>query len=207
MCWNHSMNFESAENDRSSNVVEFEQHHIANSWRGLVDSITWVRCCDTAKLVFDRQTDIVYQGERQDCFAMLDRLHTHTHTERERERERDSVSETDLKCCHAEQTDGLTDTCTFRCKQQSNERLKILVFQTCRVGYSSSRMRFMSHNWSATKQRLHPECSRDKPPFSFVRGQDSTMWDIVWVSPRGHRSVSVSRHFLQCNIKHCSLTH
>jgi len=30
------------------------------------------------------------------------------------------------------------------------------------------------------------ECSRDKPPFSFVRGQDSTMWDIVWVSPQGH---------------------
>ena len=40
------------------------------------------------------------------------------------------------------------------------------------------------------------ECSRDKPPFSFVRGQDSTMCDIVWVSPQGHRSVSVSRHFL-----------
>ena len=40
------------------------------------------------------------------------------------------------------------------------------------------------------------ECSRDKLPFSFVRGQDSTMWDIVWVSPQGHRSVSVSRHFL-----------
>ena len=40
------------------------------------------------------------------------------------------------------------------------------------------------------------ECSQDKPPFSFVRGQDSTMWDIVWVSPQGHRSVSVSRHFL-----------
>jgi len=40
------------------------------------------------------------------------------------------------------------------------------------------------------------ECSRDKPPFGFVRGQDSTMWDIVWVSPQGHRSVSVSRHFL-----------
>ena len=36
------------------------------------------------------------------------------------------------------------------------------------------------------------ECSRDKPPFSFVRGQDLTMWDIVWVSPQGHRSVSVS---------------
>ena len=40
------------------------------------------------------------------------------------------------------------------------------------------------------------ECSRDKPPFSFVRGQDLTMWDIVWVSPQRHRSVSVSRHFL-----------
>jgi len=40
------------------------------------------------------------------------------------------------------------------------------------------------------------ECSRDKPPFSFVRGQDSTMWNIIWVSPQGHRSVSVSCHFL-----------
>jgi len=38
------------------------------------------------------------------------------------------------------------------------------------------------------------QCSRDKPPFSFVRGQDSTMWDIVSVSPQRHRSVSVSRH-------------
>jgi len=40
------------------------------------------------------------------------------------------------------------------------------------------------------------ECSRDKPPFSFVGGQDSTMSDVVWVSPQGHRSMSVSRHFL-----------
>jgi len=40
------------------------------------------------------------------------------------------------------------------------------------------------------------EFSRDKPKFSFVRGQDLTMWDIVWVSPQGHRSVSVSCHFL-----------
>jgi len=31
-----------------------------------------------------------------------------------------------------------------------------------------------------------------------VRGQDSTMWDIVWVSPQGHRSESVRRQvFLQ----------
>jgi len=54
--------------------------------------------------------------------------------------------------------------------------------------------------WTITGQPQNSisfaECSRDKLPFSFVRGQDSTMWDIVWVSPQGHRSVSVSRHFL-----------
>jgi len=85
----------------------------------------------------------------------------------------------------------------------------------------------MNHNWSATKQRLHlqsvaeisrhsvlsghrlrqcgtssAECSRDKPPFSFVRAQPSTMWDIVWISPQGHRSVSVSRHFF-LQAPHC----
>jgi len=54
----------------------------------------------------------------------------------------------------------------------------------------------MNHTWSARKQRLHLQCSRDKLPFSFVRGQDSTVWDIVWVSPQGNRSVSVSHHFL-----------
>ena len=58
--------------------------------------------------------------------------------------------------------------------------------------YSSSRMRVMSHETASSSA----ECSRDKPPFSFVRGQDSTMWDIDWVSPQGHISVSVSRHFL-----------
>jgi len=50
-------------------------------------------------------------------------------------------------------------------------------------------MHVMNHNWSAMKQR-------DKPPFRFVRGQDSTTWNIVWVSPQGHRSVSVSQRFL-----------
>ena len=64
---------------------------------------------------------------------------------------------------------------------------------TC-IHYSSSRMRFVmvSHERASSSA----ECSRDKPPFSFVRGQDSTIWDIVWVSPQGHRSVSVSCHFL-----------
>ena len=53
--------------------------------------------------------------------------------------------------------------------------------------FTISCMRVMNHNWSASSST---ECSRDKPPFSFVRGQDSTMWDIIWVSPQGHRSVS-----------------
>ena len=30
---------------------------------------------------------------------------------------------------------------------------------------------------------------------SSASGQDSTMWDIIWVSSQGHRSVSVSRYF------------
>ena len=66
---------------------------------------------------------------------------------------------------------------------------------------SSSRMRVMNHNWSLVSHETassSAECSRDKPPFSFVRGQDSTMWNIIWISPQGHRStaVSVCRHFL-----------
>ena len=41
----------------------------------------------------------------------------------------------------------------------------------------------MSHNWSSHETASSSaECSRDKPPFSFVRGQDTTTWDIVWVS-------------------------
>ena len=62
---------------------------------------------------------------------------------------------------------------------------------------SSPHMRVINHNWSATKQHLHLQSVAEISRHSvFVRGQDSTMWDIVWVSPQGHRSVSVSRHFL-----------
>jgi len=42
------------------------------------------------------------------------------------------------------------------------------------------------------------ECSWDKPPFNFVRGRESTMWDIVCFSPQGHKSVAAWFHnFLQ----------
>jgi len=54
----------------------------------------------------------------------------------------------------------------------------------------------MNHNWSVTKQHLHPQSVAEIAAIQFVRGQDSTMWDIVWVSPQGHRSVSVNRQCL-----------
>ena len=60
---------------------------------------------------------------------------------------------------------------------------------------TSSRIRVMNHNVVSHETASSPtECSRDKP-FSFVRGQDSTMWDIVWVLPQGHNSMSISHHF------------
>ena len=46
---------------------------------------------------------------------------------------------------------------------------------------SSSRMRFMSHNWSATKQRLHPQSVAEISRHTVLSGQDSTMWDIGWL--------------------------
>jgi len=54
----------------------------------------------------------------------------------------------------------------------------------------------MNHNWSATKQHLHLQNVAEISRYSVLSGDKSRMWDIVWVSPQGHRSVSVSRHFL-----------
>jgi len=72
---------------------------------------------------------------------------------------------------------------------------------------SSSRMHVMNHNWSTMKQRLHPQSAAKISCHSVL--SDSTMWDIVWVSPQGHRSVSVSCHFLlqtlQCLQKEMAL--
>jgi len=49
----------------------------------------------------------------------------------------------------------------------------------------------MNHNWSARQQRLHLHSVAGISRHSVL-----SMWDIVWVSPQGHRSVSVSRRFL-----------
>jgi len=48
--------------------------------------------------------------------------------------------------------------------------------------YACHEPQLVSHETASSSE----ECSRDKMPFSFVSGQDSTMWDIVWVSPQGH---------------------
>jgi len=86
-------------------------------------------------------------------------------------------------------------TASDLCKIGSGATTGIMAGQSRIVGSStSSHLRVMNHNWSARKQRL--QRVKLGSPFSFVRGQDLTMWDIVWVSPQGHRSVSVSRHFL-----------
>jgi len=67
---------------------------------------------------------------------------------------------------------------------------------TFNILFNFSRMHVMNHNWSAMKQRLHPQSVAEISRQSVLSGQDSTMWDIVWVSPQEHISVSVSRHFL-----------
>ena len=63
-------------------------------------------------------------------------------------------------------------------------------------------MRVMNHNWSAMKQRLHPHSVAEISRHSVLSGdmQYLTMWDIVCVSPQVHRSVSVSRHFLETTV-------
>jgi len=46
-------------------------------------------------------------------------------------------------------------------------------------------------NSASPRTRQSAVCSFFSPPSNFVRGHDSTMWDIVWVTPRTHRSLSV----------------
>jgi len=71
--------------------------------------------------------------------------------------------------------------------------MKIRWFFTSSSSSSSSCTRVMNHNWSATKQRLHLQSVAEISRHSVLSG---TGFDVVWVSPQGHRSVSVSRYFL-----------
>jgi len=52
-------------------------------------------------------------------------------------------------------------------------------------------MRFMSHNWSATKQRLHLQSIAEISRHSVLSGYRIQQCET---SPQGHRSVSVSCH-------------
>jgi len=62
---------------------------------------------------------------------------------------------------------------------------------------SSSHMRVTNHNWSATKQQLHPHSVAEISCHSVLSGDRIQQCGTSsWVSPQGHRSVSVSCHFL-----------
>jgi len=65
----------------------------------------------------------------------------------------------------------------YICTLQHPRSLLVLTFKIA----TSSRMCIMNHNWSTTKQRLHPQSVADISRHSvFVRGQDSTMWNIIY---------------------------
>ena len=64
---------------------------------------------------------------------------------------------------------------------------------------SSSRMCVMNHNWSATKQRLHPRSVAEISRHSVLLGDRILQCGTSSGSrhgPQVYRSVSVSRHFL-----------
>jgi len=73
-----------------------------------------------------------------------------------------------------------------RADRQRNSRVLIITHS------SSFCMRVMNHNWSASKQRHHLQ-SVARISHHSALSEDSIVWDIVWVSPQGHRSVSASR--------------
>jgi len=68
--------------------------------------------------------------------------------------------------------------------------------------HSSSHMCVINHNWSATKQRLHPQSVAEISRHSVLSWDRIRQCDIVWVSPQGHRSVYVAISFCRhrCNV-------
>jgi len=61
------------------------------------------------------------------------------------------------------------------CKIKQNKEQK---GQKCQQSVVTGRLQLYCAVQYSTVQYC-AECSRDRLPFSFVRGQDSTMWDIV----------------------------
>ena len=72
-----------------------------------------------------------------------------------------------------------------------SNKISINIRQVSLLTTSSSRMHVMNHNWSATKQRLHPQSVAELSRHT-VLSRDR----IQECGTQGHSSVSVSRHFL-----------
>jgi len=90
----------------------------------------------------------------------------------------------------------LVHTAVCRRRQMLMMQLNVVLGLTFAV-FSSSRMRVIDHNWSATRQRLHLQSVAKISCHSVLSGDRIRQCeDIIWVSPQGHRSVSASRHFL-----------
>jgi len=91
---------------------------------------------------------------------------------------------------------------------------------------SSSRTRVVDHNWSATKQHFHPQSVAEISRHSVLsvvvhethtrrkrRGQDSTMWDIVYKVQQHYKCVqySIVYNWISChscfrNLEKCNVT-
>ena len=77
-----------------------------------------------------------------------------------------------VSCLHLQRLQNHDSTIAFYC---AIVILLLLLLLVC-VSFTI----LVSHETASSSA----ECSRDKPPFSFVRGQDSTMWDM-WNTNRG----------------------
>ena len=66
------------------------------------------------------------------------------------------------------------------------------------IHFFSSRMRFMGHNWSATKQRLHPQSAAEISRYSALLGDRTRQCETSsgCRHAQGHKSASASRHLL-----------
>jgi len=84
---------------------------------------------------------------------------------------------------------GRCSTAVWSCDQSEGHICHLLLS-------SSSRMRVIYHNWSATKQRPHPQSLAEISHHSVLSGDRIRQCETLSGSRHRHRSVSVSRHFL-----------
>ena len=104
----------------------------------------------------------------------------------------DQFAELTMKVCESEQHRRLQNvgSVTLLTSQTCYVLAFILLYCCC------CRMLHVRCDVSHLTADSSAEWSRIRPPSSFVRGQDSIMWDIVCTSPHGHRSESAIPHLL-----------